>query len=41
MPAKNLSTDVYLTCPCPDCEGRRSASRCASSAASHGSRASL
>ena len=22
MPAKTYSTDVYLTCPCPDCEGR-------------------
>jgi hypothetical protein len=22
MPARTYSTDVYLTCPCPDCEGR-------------------
>jgi hypothetical protein len=22
MPARTFSTDVYLTCPCPDCEGR-------------------
>lgn len=22
MPARTSSTDVYLTCPCPDCEGR-------------------
>ena len=23
MPARTYSTDVYLTCPCPDCEGRK------------------
>jgi hypothetical protein len=22
MPARTYSTDVYLTCPCADCEGR-------------------
>jgi hypothetical protein len=22
MPPRTYSTDVYLTCPCPDCEGR-------------------
>jgi hypothetical protein len=22
MAARTYSTDVYLTCPCPDCEGR-------------------
>jgi hypothetical protein len=22
MPARTYSTDVYLTCPCPECEGR-------------------
>ena len=23
MPARTYSTDVYLTCPCPGCEGRK------------------
>ena len=23
MPARTYSTDVYLTCPCPDCEGSK------------------
>jgi hypothetical protein len=23
MPARTHSTDVYLTCPCPGCEGRK------------------
>ena len=23
MPAQTYSTDVYLTCPCPECEGRQ------------------
>jgi hypothetical protein len=22
MPARTYATDVYLTCPCPECEGR-------------------
>jgi hypothetical protein len=22
MPARSYATDVYLTCPCPKCEGR-------------------
>lgn len=37
MPARTYSTDVYLTCPAPTAKAARSASRCASSAASHGS----
>jgi hypothetical protein len=37
MPARTYSTDVYLTCPCPTAKAARSASRCASSAVSHGS----
>ena len=45
MPARTYSTDVYLTCPCPDCEGRevritlrkfRSLSRLPSPACEHG-----
>jgi hypothetical protein len=23
MPGRTYSTDVYLTCACPDCEGRK------------------
>jgi hypothetical protein len=22
MPARTYATDAYLTCPCPECEGR-------------------
>jgi hypothetical protein len=22
MPARTYASDVYLTCPCPECEGR-------------------
>jgi hypothetical protein len=23
MSARTYSTDIYLTCPCPECEGRK------------------
>jgi hypothetical protein len=37
MPARTYATDVYLTCPCTECEGREVRISCGSSAISHGS----
>jgi hypothetical protein len=37
MPARTYATDVYLTCPARSVKDARSASRCGSSAISHGS----
>jgi hypothetical protein len=38
MPARTYSTDVCLTCPCPDCEGRKVRITLRNSAVSHGPR---
>jgi hypothetical protein len=37
MSARTYSTDIYLTCPCPDCEGRKVCITLRRSGVSHGS----
>ena len=37
MSARTYSTNVYLTCPCPDCEGRKVRITLRKSEVSHGS----